>query len=93
MRDRPVTWIRIGDRYPDLKAEQDFFLALDDEVHIGTVRLILSGPGTGRWQWSLVQVRPGPAFPRPTNGTVASRGEAARALLTEWRAFLEWHDV
>ena len=82
-----VTWIRIGDFYPDLKAEKDHFLALDGKSAVGIVRLIESGPDDGRWHWSMVQVRPGKPFPRPRSGTRATRGQAAKALVECWRAF------
>ena len=88
---RPVTWMRAGDRYPDLKAKRDHFLALDGEEIIGVVRLVDSSPRESRWLWSLVPVRRGRTFPRPRSGTTETRSEAAKALVTTWREFLEWY--
>ena len=39
-----VTWVRVGDRYPDFETERDHFLALDREFIVGVVRLIMHGP-------------------------------------------------
>ena len=33
-----ITWIRAGDRYPDLKHDLDNFIALDGETEIGVVK-------------------------------------------------------
>ena len=40
---RTVIWIRVGDRYPALKAERDQFLALDGEAIVGVVQLSRTG--------------------------------------------------
>ncbi|MET0529584.1 MAG: hypothetical protein ABW003_14840 [Microvirga sp.] len=85
-----VTWIRIGERHPDLAQERDYFLALDGEVQVGIVRLINFGPETGRWLWSMLLTHPGPAFTRPTSGTAPTRWEAVRDLVDCYRAFREW---
>jgi hypothetical protein len=73
-----VTWVRIGDRYPDLKGELDHFLALDGEAEVGMVRFNPAGIDAGSWMWSMLLVHPGPAFRRPTSGTTPTRREAAR---------------
>ena len=39
----PVTWVRVGDRYPDRKDEPDSFVALDGETEIGAVTFIATG--------------------------------------------------
>ena len=91
-----VTWIRIGDFYPDLKAEQDHFLALDGMSAVGIVRLIESGESgsdSGRWHWSMVQARPGKPFSRPRSGTRATRSQAARAVVECWRAFRRHYGI
>ena len=41
----------------------------------------------------MVRIQPGPALPRPTNGTALSRDEAARELIATWRAFREWFEA
>ena len=87
---RRLTWVRAGDHYPDLKDEPDHFIALDDGVEVGVVKLVTTGgPEEGRFLWSMLLTHPGPAFKRPTNGTCLTRGAAARELLECWRAFRE----
>ena len=85
-----ITWIRAGDRYPDLKHELDHFLALDARgTEIGLVKWVETGPDHG-WFWSMLLVHPGPAFKRPTSGQCATRGQAARELgacYAHFRAF------
>ena len=47
-----ITWIRAGDRYPDLKHDPDRFLALDETgAEIGLVKWVETGritAGSGR---------------------------------------------
>jgi hypothetical protein len=93
MPNRPVTWVRIGDRYPDLKGELDHFLALDGEAEVGMVRFNPAGIDAGSWMWSMLLVHPGPAFRRPRSGTTPTRRAAARELLECWRAFRRWYGM
>jgi hypothetical protein len=85
-----VTWVRAGDRYPDLKGEPDSFIALDGETEIGIVKFIPTGIDAGSWLWSMLLTHPGPAFKWPTSGTMPTRREAARELLECWQAFRKW---
>ena len=76
-----VTWIRIGDFYPDLKAEQDHFLALDGKSAVGIVRLIESGArmaaaGIGAWCKSGPESR--------SRGRGAARGQPAARRGGRW---------
>ena len=90
MPNHTVTWVRAGDRYPDLKDDLDHFIALDGEVEVGIVKFLPTGIDAGSWMWSMLLTHPGPAFKRPTTGTTPTRKEAARALLACWRAFRRW---
>ena len=53
-----ITWIRAGDRYPDLKHDLDNFIALDGEAEIGLVKWVETGPDHG-WFWSMTLVHAG----------------------------------
>ena len=88
-----ITWVRVSDRYPDLKAERDQFLALDGEAIVGVVRLIVHGPEGGRWLWSMTQVHRGRPFPHPRTGTTETRKQAEKALVNSWRAFRVWYGI
>ena len=91
---RRLTWVRAGNRYPDLKGERDHFLALDGEVEVGVVKLVTTGaPEEGQFQWSMLLTHPGPEFRRPTSGTCLTRGAAALELLNCWRAFRDWFGI
>ena len=83
-----VTWVRAGDCYPDLKAELNRFVALDEAGEpVGIVRFVESGPVCGRWLWSMTKIRPGQPFPRQRTGTTETRSQAAKALVATWREF------
>ena len=86
---RTVTWVRAGDRCPDLKGEGDSFFALDGEVEVGVVKLLPS-PAGSEWMWSMLLMHPGPAFKAPTSGTTPTRWEAVRELLDCRQAFRTW---
>ena len=91
---RRLTWICIGDRYPDLAGSPDDFLALDGDVEVGVVKRIPVGPvDAGDWMWSMFLAVPGPTFKRPTNGTTPTRKEAVRELIDRRRAFREWFGI
>ena len=93
---RTVTWIRVGDRYPDLvEAARDHFLALADGEAVGIVRLVEGEGGldSERWTWSMVQVRPGRSFAHSRTGTAATRSEAAKAFGECWRAFRRYYGL
>ena len=90
---RPVIWIRFGDRYPDLKAERDQFLALDGEAIVGVVQVVTNGPEGARWRWSMTQVHRGRPFPHPRTGTTETRSKAAKALVTSWQTFRVWYGI
>jgi hypothetical protein len=81
-----LTWVWIGDRHPALNHDPDHFVALDGEAQIGIVRPVAVGPDCGSWMWSLLLPPPGPAFTGQTRGLTLTRKEAARELLTCWRA-------
>ena len=82
---RRVTWVRAGDRDPDLKDDLDHFIALDGEVEVGVVKFMAAGIDAGSWMWSMLLVHPGPAFKRPTNGLTPTLKEAAQELVACWR--------
>ena len=84
-------FVPAGKRYPDLAAEKDYFIAIDGETQIGMVRLIEDGPETGRWQWGMYLVRPGPTFKLPTDGTAGSKAEAVGKLVDCYGAFRAWY--
>ena len=88
----PIAWlVRRGERYPELRAEPDDLIALDDnEDLIGHVKYIPAGPDQGRWQWSMLMTHDGTPFSRPRNGTSPTRVEAARKLVECWRTFRAW---
>jgi len=75
-----ITWVRAGERHPDLAGEPDHFIALDGETEVGVVKLV-PAPAGAEWIWSMLVGHPGPAFTRLTNGRTQTRGEAARELL------------
>lgn len=83
---QPLTWVRAGDRCPDLKDQPDSFIALDDEVEVGVVKLV-PAPTGAEWMWSMLLTHPGPAFRQPTNGRCETRGQAARDLGACYSAF------
>ena len=56
--DNCLIWIRVGDRYADLRDERDHFLALDGVTEVGAVKWVESGPAKG-WLWSMARVHPG----------------------------------
>ena len=88
-----ITWIRSGDRYPDLKDDLDHFLALDEtNAEVGLVKWVETGPDHG-WFWSLTAVHEGPAFNRPTWGQSATRGQAAQELATCYKAFRKYYGI
>jgi hypothetical protein len=93
MPARPVTWVRIGDRYPDLKGEPDHFVALDGEAEVGIARFNPTGIDAGTWMWSMLLVHPGPRFTRPRSGTTPTRKEAAREVVACWNAFREFYGI
>ena len=89
-----LAWVRVGDRYPDLKGLPDYFLALDGEKEVGLVRRDLMGVSDeGRWMWSMLLTHPGPAFRRPTNGTCEDRLQAVRELHECWHAFRAFYGI
>ena len=90
---RSLTWVRIGDRYPDLAGEPDWFLALDGETEVGIVKFLPTGVDAGSWMWSMLLTHPGPAFKRPTNGTTPTRKEAARDLIACWQKFRAYYGI
>jgi len=81
MPDRPVTWARAGDRYPDLKDEPDSFIALDGNIEVGIVKFVAASIDAGSCMWSMLLTHPGLALKTPTNGTTVTPKEAARATL------------
>ena len=83
-----LTWIRVGEHYPDLAGELDSFLALDGETEVGIVKFLPTGVDAGSWMWSMLLTHPGPAFRRPTNGMTPTRGE--RQLVACWHTFRSW---
>jgi len=87
-----LTFVRAGDRYPDLKDEPDDFIALDGEEEVGVVKLV-PAPAGAEWMWSMLLTHPGPAFRQPTNGRCATRGQAARELGECWNAFRDWFGI
>jgi len=88
-----ITWIRAGDRYPDLKDDLDNFLMLDpDGRELGVVKWVESGPDHG-WFWSMLATAPGPAFKRPMSGRCTTRGQAVRELGECYAAFREWFGI
>jgi hypothetical protein len=89
---RRLTWVRAGERYPDLEDDPDHFIALDGKAEVGVVKLV-PAPGGAEWMWSMLLTHPGPAFRRPNNGRTATRGEAVRELVECWRAFREWFGI
>ena len=54
-----IMWIRVSDRFPDLKHEEHNFIALDADGHdIGIVqRIDPRGRQTGDWHWSMTRVQ------------------------------------
>ena len=88
---RTLTWIRSGDRYPDIAVPDDF-IAMDGDIEVGLVKLVESGPDRG-WFWSLTLVHPGPAFRLPTNGQCATRGEAVSELRECYAAFRLYYGI
>ena len=89
-----VTWHRIGDLDPAMKAELYHFVALDEVGgDVGIVRQIDHGPETGWWLWSMTRVHPGPPLNVPRSGTVETRSEAAKALVGSWRAFRKYYGI
>lgn len=96
----PIYWMKTADVYPDGGYEDTDFIAFDPEVRfprtfpiegdeqIGTVSLIRGGPQDGRWSWSMYVSLPGPLYGKPTNGSEATRGEAARKVLEAYRHYL-----
>jgi hypothetical protein len=88
-----LTWVRIGNRYPDLKHDPDRFVALDRGEEVGVVKLLGRGRDAGSWYWSMWLTHPGPAFRRPTNGTMPTRKEAAVALCACYGAFRAWFGI
>jgi len=89
---RRPTWVRAGDRYPDLKGVPDDFIAMDGEVEVGTVKLV-PAPAEAEWMWSLYLVHEGPRFGVPTNGRTQTRGEAARELIECWQKFRAYYGI
>ena len=87
-----LTWVRAGDRYPELADDLDHFLALDGEKEVGLVKWVETGPDHG-WFWSMTLVHPGPAFRLPTNGQCATRGQAAQELIACYTAFLAYYGI
>ena len=88
-----ITWIRAGDRYPDLKDDLDNFLALDEtNAEVGLVKWVEAGPDYG-WFWSMTLTHEGPAFNLPTRGQSATRGQAAQELIVCYRAFRAYYGI
>jgi len=88
-----ITWVRAGDRYPELADDPDYFLALDaDGTEVGLVKWVETGPDQG-WFWSMVLVHPGPAFMLPTFGQCATRAQAAQELIACYTAFLAYYGI
>jgi len=90
---RRLTWVRVGDRYPDVAGTPDHFIALDGEVEIGVVKFMADGIDAGSWMWSMLLTHPGPAFSRPTNGLTPTRKEAARDLIACWQKFRAYYGL
>ena len=88
----PVTWVRVGDRYPDRKDEPDSFIALDGETEIGAVAFVATGVDAGSWRWSLRHPHLGPTSTPLAVGTMPTRKEAAQALLACWQAWYRTGD-
>ena len=89
-----IIWIRVGDRFPDLKHEEHHFIALDADGHdIGIVQRIEHGRQTGGWQWSMTRVNDSAPFDRPRSGMTETRDEAARELIECWRAFRRYYGL
>ena len=85
-----ITWIRAGDRYPELADDPDYFLALDEtNAEVGLVKWVEAGPDYG-WFWSMTLTHEGPAFNLPTRGQSATRGQAARELGACYGHFRAW---
>ena len=59
-----ITWIRAGDRYPELADDLDHFIALDGEEEVGVVKLVLS-PAGSEWMWSMLLTQGEVHKPRP----------------------------
>jgi len=87
-----ITWVRAGDRYPELADDLDHFIALDGENEVGLVKWVETGPDHG-WLWSMRATAPGPAFKRPTFGQCATRAQAARELGACYGAFRGWFGI
>ena len=82
-----IMWINSTARCPDLKVEEQCFIALDVDGHdIGIVRRIEHGRERGEWQWLLTRIDSGAPLNRPRDGTVETASEAARALVERWLA-------
>jgi hypothetical protein len=89
-----LAWVRVGDRYPDLKGVPDYFLALDGEEEVGLVRRDLTGSSDeGRWIWSMLLRHPEPSFRQPTNGACETRLLAVREFHECWHAFRKWFGI
>jgi hypothetical protein len=88
----PITWVRVGDRYPDRKDEPDSFLALDGETEIGAVAFVATGIDAGSWRWSLRHPHLGATSSPLAIGTMPTRKEAAQALLACWQAWYRTGD-
>ena len=95
-----IYWMRTRDVYPDGGYGPNFFMAFDPDVRfprfhmvegdetIGNVHLIEGGLQSGKWEWSMTVALSGPPYGRPTNGTEASRGAAARRVIEVYRHYL-----
>ena len=89
-----ISWVRIGDIHPDMRAELNHFVALDAAgADIGIVRRIEHGPERGWWLWSMTRVHPGPPLNIPRSGTTETRGEAEKALVGRWRRFRRYYRI
>ena len=87
-----IMWVSSTARYPDLKDEVQYFIALDADGHdIGIVRRVEHGRESGEWQWFLTRINPGAPLNRPRDGTAETASEAARALVECWLAFRKYY--
>jgi hypothetical protein len=89
---RRFSWVRTGDRYPDLVGTPDDFIAMDGETEVGVVKLVVSATEAS-WMWSMLLVHSGRAFGQPTNGLCTTRGEAALELGESYAAFRKFYGL
>ena len=88
-----VTWIRIGDSYPDLKAEKDHFLALDGKSAVGIVRRIEGRPGLRPLALEHGASPARKTVPATAERHEGNRSQAAKASVETWRHFRKWYGL